>query len=93
MSDKLTEKHCVPCEDENFPAFTKEQADDMMAHIPDWELSADSRRITRRFPFKDFKSALAFANKIGELAESEWHHPDLIVAWGRVEVLLTTHAI
>ncbi len=65
----------------------------MMEHIPEWVLSDDGRRITRHFPFKDFKSALAFANQIGELAESEWHHPDLIVAWGRVEALLTTHSV
>lgn len=65
----------------------------MMAHIPDWTLTPDARSITRSFPFKDFKSALAFANTIGELVEEEWHHPDMIVAWGRVEVLLTTHSI
>jgi 4a-hydroxytetrahydrobiopterin dehydratase len=90
---ELAKKKCKPCEDDGFPAFTKEQAADMMAHIPEWTLSENGRAITRSFPFKDFKSAFAFANKVGELAEEEWHHPDLIVAWGRVEVLLTTHSI
>lgn len=91
--DELAKKKCKPCEDDGFPAFTKEQATDMMAHIPEWTLSENGKTITRSFPFKDFKSALAFANKIGELVEEEWHHPDIIVAWGRVEVLLTTHSI
>lgn len=90
---ELSKKPCKPCEDDGFPAFTKEQAEDMMAHIPEWTLEENARAITRKFPFKDFKTALAFANTIGELAEAEWHHPDLIVAFGRVEVLLTTHSI
>lgn len=65
----------------------------MMPHIPEWKLSLDGGSLTRSFPFKNFKDALTFANKVGALAEEEWHHPDLIVAWGRVEVLLTTHSI
>jgi 4a-hydroxytetrahydrobiopterin dehydratase len=89
----LAKKKCVPCEDDGFPALTKEQATDLMPHIPEWELSERATSITRQFPFKDFKSALAFANRVGELAEEEWHHPDIIVAWGRVEVLLTTHSV
>lgn len=90
---ELAKKKCVPCEDDGFPAFTKEQAADMMVHIPEWKLSERGTSITRQFPFKDFKEALGFANKVGALAEEEWHHPDLIVAWGRVEVLLTTHSV
>lgn len=89
---ELAKKKCVPCEGD-FPAFTPEQARDMMEHIPEWELSSDTRHITRIFPFKDFAEALSFANKVGELAQEDWHHPQLIVAWGRVEVLLTTNSI
>lgn len=92
MSD-LAKKECKPCEDDGFPALTKEQAEDMMQHIPEWTLSENGRAVTRSFPFKDFKAALSFANRVGELAEESWHHPDLIVAFGRVEVLLTTHSI
>ncbi|HYF29397.1 MAG TPA: 4a-hydroxytetrahydrobiopterin dehydratase [Candidatus Paceibacterota bacterium] len=91
--EELSKKKCKPCEDDGFPALTKEQAGDLMQHIPEWTLSERGTSITRQFPFKDFKEALAFANKVGELADEEWHHPDLIVAWGRVEVLLTTHSV
>lgn len=90
---ELAKRPCKPCEDDGFPAFTREQAVDMMPQIPEWTLSENGRAITRSFPFKDFKDALAFANRVGELAEEAWHHPDIIVAWGRVEVLLTTHSI
>lgn len=56
----------------------------------DWErVSCDS--ISREYKFDDFKSALAFVNKVGELAEHKNHHPDITLGWGRVRVLYTTH--
>jgi 4a-hydroxytetrahydrobiopterin dehydratase len=90
---QLAKKECIPCEDGDFPPFTLEQARDMMEQIPQWKLSEDASHITRVLGFKDFASALSFANKIGEVAEEEWHHPDLRISWGSVEVTLTTHAI
>lgn len=90
---ELSEKHCVPCEQDGFPALTLVQAKDMMEHIPQWKLADDGRQISRLFGFKDFADALAFANKVGTLADKEWHHPELRVSWGHVEVILTTHSI
>lgn len=49
--------------------------------------------ISRIFAFPDFVSALAFANRVGEVAEAEGHHPDLLVAWGKVEVRTWTHKV
>ena len=89
----LADKKCIPCEDKNFPPFTPEQAKDMMEHIPGWELSGTSTIISRNYTFKNFAEALAFANKIGEIAEEQSHHPDLTVSWGKVGVMLTTHSI
>lgn len=51
------------------------------------------RRIARTFVFPNFVRALAFANEVGEIAEAEGHHPDLLVAWGRVEVTIWTHKV
>lgn len=90
---KLTEKHCVPCEEDGFPALTPEQAKDMMEHVPEWKLSEDAKVISRLFGFKDFAMAMNFANEVGKIAEEEWHHPELRVSWGNVEVILTTHSI
>lgn len=53
----------------------------------------DHCRISRTFVFRNFVAALDFANRIGEIAESEGHHPDLLVAWGRVEVTIWTHKV
>lgn len=50
-------------------------------------------RISRTFVFPDFAGALEFANRVGEIAETEGHHPDLLVAWGRVEVTIWTHKL
>jgi 4a-hydroxytetrahydrobiopterin dehydratase len=89
---KLTEKHCEPCEGD-FPAMTREQAGDLMEHVPGWELAEDGKTLSRTYTFKDFKDALAFTNLIGELAESEGHHPVITLSWGEVVVSLSTHSI
>lgn len=88
----LAKKKCVPCEGD-FPALTKAQAEDLMEQVPEWKLSEDATKLSRLYGFKDFAAALAFANEVGKVAEQEWHHPDLRVSWGKVEIELTTHSI
>lgn len=48
--------------------------------------------LVKEFTFADFKTALLFVNKIGELAEAAEHHPEIMLGWGRVKVILTTHS-
>lgn len=55
-----------------------------------WE--EDNTQLHKTFTFVDFKTALAFVNKIGELAEKVNHHPDIELSWGKVGVHLTTHS-
>ncbi len=64
-----------------------------MSKIPGWQLRPDGKEISRQLKFKNFKDALAFVNRVGELAEAEGHHPDLELGWGRVGVKLSTHAV
>lgn len=52
----------------------------------------DDHHLTKQFKFPDFRSALAFVNKVGEIAESEGHHPDITLGWGKVSIMLWTHA-
>jgi 4a-hydroxytetrahydrobiopterin dehydratase len=92
MTD-LAQKKCVPCEDDGFPALTPAQAKDMLEHTPLWSLNDTSTSIHRVFRFPDFKTALAFVDAIGAIAEEEWHHPDIKLGWGKVEVKLTTHSV
>ena len=59
--------------------------------VPAWTLSG--KAIEREFILADFAEALAFANKVGAVAEAEGHHPDLYVAWGKCKVEIWTHKI
>ena len=91
--DELTDKKCVPCEDDDFPALTPEQAADFMPHVPGWDINEKSTEISRMYKFKNFAEALAFTNEIGKIAEEQGHHPDIFLGWGKVGVALTTHSI
>lgn len=88
----LSDKKCVPC-DEDTPPMTLQEAKTILADMPGWEPALDGKAIRRRFPFKDFMSALAFVQKLAPIAEEEGHHPDLMLGWGYVEVVLWTHSI
>lgn len=58
--------------------------------LPDWTVR-EEHRLTKTFLFPDFKTALTFVNRAGEVAERQGHHPDLHLAWGRVDVETWTH--
>ena len=88
----LAQKKCVPCESGATP-LTQGEAQTMLAQIQGWTLAPDSKKISKRFKFKDFVEAMDFANKITPIAEAEGHHPDLSIGWGKVVVELTTHVI
>ena len=62
---------------------------DRLKEIPQW--SREGNAITRTWTFKDFPAALRFINKVGELAESMNHHPDIRNSWATVQLTLTTH--
>ena len=70
-----------------------EEAGRMMAEIPGWILEEDARGILREFRFRNFKEAIRFGWQVGEIAETEGHHPDLSIGWGYCTVRFRTHAI
>jgi 4a-hydroxytetrahydrobiopterin dehydratase len=87
----LTEKKCVPCEGGILP-FTREKAEEYLKMVEGWNLIDGS--IEREFQLKNFKEALAFINKVGNLAESEGHHPDVLLhSYRKVKLTLSTHVI
>ena len=93
MKIHLTDKKCVACEG-GVPPLTTEQIETYHPEVPDWNVSPDSLSISREFTFKDFKEALEFENKVGEIAESEGHHPDMnLHGFRKVLITLSTHAI
>ena len=59
---------------------------------PDWQVIAE-HHLERQFRFKDFREALLFTNKVGDLAEAQNHHPNILLKWGEVKVTIWTHKI
>ena len=94
MSGHLAEMRCVACR-ADAPTVTEGEVAQLHPQVPDWELIEENgiERLRRVFRFDDFAQALAFTNRIGEIAESEGHHPALLTEWGRVTVTWWTHKI
>ena len=91
MASALASKTCVPCRG-GVPALKGQQLHDLSHQLPNWRV-IDEHHITRQFTFPDFKNALAFVNKIGAIAEEQGHHPDVALAWGKVDITLWTHKV
>jgi 4a-hydroxytetrahydrobiopterin dehydratase len=87
----LAEKQCIPCKG-GVPPLGGEELARLRKEVPNWQV-AGGHHLVRNFAFPDFRSALGFVNRVGELAEDQGHHPDLLLAWGRVEVKIWTHKI
>ncbi len=85
----LSAKACVPCQG-GTPPLRHEQMLPLLDQLHGWEV-ADHHHLVRQYDFPDFATALAFVNRIGDVAEREGHHPDLALSWGKVGVQLWTH--
>ncbi len=62
-----------------------------LEEVPNWE-AAENHHLVRRSQFPDFLSALEFVNQVGRVAEERQHHPDILLAWGKVEITIWTHS-
>src|SRR5262245_2493767 len=91
---ELQKMKCEACRKDS-PLATDDEVALWRLQIPDWEIVERDgiRRLERSFKFTDFARALEFTNKVGQLAESEGHHPALLTEWGRVTVNWWTHKI
>lgn len=92
MSEALAQKVCTPCQG-GIPPLDRETAQRYLAQTPGWTLAEDATRIERKYSFRDFRDALAFVDRVGALAESEGHHPDIAFGWGYATIVLYTHKI
>jgi 4a-hydroxytetrahydrobiopterin dehydratase len=88
----LADKECVPCKGGVAPL--KGPALEKLAEQlgNGWQVK-DEHQLEREFKFKDFREALNFTNKVGELAEAQGHHPDIYLTWGEVKLTLFTHKV
>ena len=87
----LAEKTCVPCRG-GVPPLRGEALQALLQQVEGWTVVRE-HHLTKNFKFPDFRRALAFVNKVGELAEAQDHHPDIFLAWGKVDITIWTHKI
>jgi 4a-hydroxytetrahydrobiopterin dehydratase len=90
MSD-LASKTCVPCKG-GVPPLGGKELEGLAKQVPQWKVM-NGHHIVRMFTFPDFRQALTFVNKVGEIAEQQGHHPDILLSWGKAEITTWTHKI
>lgn len=90
---ELADRSCEACTSEDEP-LEGEELEELHDQIDTaiWSI-IDEHHLEGNFEFEDFRDALEFTKEIGELAEEEWHHPDIHLAWGEVQVEMWTHKI
>ncbi|MSU55646.1 MAG: 4a-hydroxytetrahydrobiopterin dehydratase [Candidatus Taylorbacteria bacterium] len=89
--DNLANKKCKACE-LGKGKLSFDDVETFMTHVPKWKVK-NNHEISRLFKFENFAEALNFVNKVGTLAESEGHHPDISFGWGYAEITTFTHAV
>jgi len=89
---ELAQMECIPCKG-GTPPLKGEALAELQAKLGnDWQV-IDEHHLVKKFRFGDFRQALDFTNRVGELAETVNHHPDICLSWGKVEITLWTHKI
>lgn len=88
----LAELQCEACSGEQ-PRLEGSDATDHLHELPGgWQI-VDGHHLRKSFEFANFAQAMSFTNKVGMMAEANNHHPELRLSWGRLEVLIWTHAV
>ena len=88
----LARKECVPCKG-GVPPLAGQALEALQAQLDGSWRVVDGHHLEREYRFKNFKQALEFTNRVGDMAEAQNHHPDIHLAWGRVRVTIWTHKI
>ena len=90
MSD-LAKRECVPCRG-GVPPLAGEEITKLLSELDGWEV-VNEHHLKKSYKFGDFREALQFVNRVGELAEEQGHHPDICFGWGKAEITIWTHKI
>ena len=91
---ELSEIKCEACS-ADAPKVTSEEKVSLMKEVPDWQIETRDQveQLERIYKFRNFVSAMDFANQVGEIAEQVNHHPMITVEWGRVTVTWWSHKL
>ena len=91
----LSNKKCIPCEGD-IPPFDKSEIHKYLKKVDGWDVKKNENEnfyLLKEFKFENFISAQNFVNKVGTIAETEGHHPDILFGWGYAKVKIFTHSI
>lgn len=88
----LAAKDCLPCKG-GVPPLKGQTLIDLTAQLGHSWVVISEHHLEKTWTFKDFADALAFTNQVGAVAEAESHHPDIYLAWGKVQIKIWTHKI
>ena len=90
---ELTTRQCLPCEG-GIPPLSAELVKTYLAAVPQWQLTADGKRLRRGWRVKNFATAIDFFSRVARIAEEENHHPDLhLTGYRQTAIEISTHAI
>ncbi len=91
---ELSKQSCEACR-ADAPKISDEDLKTLMSDIPDWRtIVVDGvMQLSREFEFRNFEQAIAFSNRVGDIAEVEGHHPAILTEWGKVTVTWWSHKI
>lgn len=87
----LASRRCVPCRG-GVPPMRGDEIKEFLDELNGWEV-IEEHHLRKDFKFGDFREALGFVDRIGEIAESEGHHPDISFGWGYAQIKIWTHKI
>ena len=89
---ELSEKECVPCKG-GVPPLQGPELAALLEQLGGGWKAVDEHHLEKEYKFKNFREALDYTNKVGELAEAQGHHPDILLMWGKVRLTIWTHKI
>ena len=87
----LAARQCIPCRGDT-PPLAPSEVSALLSQVTGWE-HEEFKRLRKSCRLKDFASALEYVNRVGAVAEDQGHHPNLYLAWGKVEATVWTHKI
>lgn len=92
MASELAQKECIPCKG-GIPPLKGKELSNLLEKLGNGWKVIDEHHLEKEYTFPNFRQALDFTIRAGELAEAQFHHPDIYLAWGKVKLIIWTHKI